>query len=256
LIVPKTSDGRVMFAIPWHGRTVIGTTDTPVDRVPLEPRPLAEEVDFLLETSGEYLAGPPQRSDVLSVFAGIRPLVRTKEARKTSRLARDHTIEVSDSKLVTIAGGKWTTYREMAEDCVDRAADVGGLAPRPCRTTQLHLHGADGRADAAAAQAHYGSDAARIEELLLSQPGLREKLHDRLPYTAAEVIWAARHELARTVEDVLSRRTRALLLDARAAVEAAPRVAAILAEELSRDDNWQLRQVAEFRALAAGYLLG
>ena len=256
LMVPKTADGRVMFAIPWHGRTVIGTTDTPVDDVPLEPRPLEEEIEFLLQTAGEYLMRRPERADVLSVFAGIRPLVRAKDTQKTSRLARDHTIDVAPSQLVTITGGKWTTYREMAEDCVDRAAKVAGLARKACRTKELPIHGADGNAGANGRASYYGSDAARIADLSKADARLQRKLHDRLPYSHGEVIWAARHELARTVEDVLSRRTRALLLDARAAAEAAPRVAALLAEELDRDEAWQTRQVEDFRTLAKGYALG
>jgi glycerol-3-phosphate dehydrogenase len=257
LMVPKTPDGRVIFAIPWYGRTVIGTTDTPVDDAAFEPRPHEAEIDYLLELAARYLIKAPQRSDVLSVFAGIRPLVRANDERNTSRLARDHTIVVSASGLVTITGGKWTTCREMAEDCVDRATEVGGLEERTCRTMELRVHGATAVEDRNDGDyGPYGSDAAPLNALVCGEPRFQERLHSRLPYSAGQVIWSARHELARTVEDVLSRRTRALLLDARAAVEVAPLTASLLAEELGRDESWQAKQVAAFRELAAGYLLG
>jgi glycerol-3-phosphate dehydrogenase len=254
LMVPKTPDGRVIFAIPWHGRTLIGTTDTPVERAVLEPRPLEEEIDYLLAIAGRYLAKAPQRSDVLSVFAGIRPLVRTKARRNTSRLARDHTIVISESQLVTITGGKWTTYREMAEDCVNRAAEVGSLKAVPCRTKELPIHGAC--RETGGEFAHYGSDAPALAALIAAEENFKRKLHARLPYLAGEVIWSARNELARTVEDVLARRTRALFLDALAAMEAAPLVASLLAKEHGGDQLWQALQVVAFQELAHGYLGG
>jgi glycerol-3-phosphate dehydrogenase len=260
IMVPHTDDGRVLFAVPWHGRVIVGTTDTPVSVAPLEPRPLDEEIAFLLGHAARYLTRDPQPSDVLSCFAGIRPLVRAGGADTTASMARDHVVMVSDSGLVTITGGKWTTYRRMGEDAVNAAAGVGGLPERPSPTPGLHLHGHPGARRGAAAVRRaeswdmYGADAAALRRLARERPALGERLHPRLPYRAAHVVWAARQEMARTIEDVLSRRTRALLLDARASVEAAPRVAELLAGELGRDAGWRAAQVAEYAALARGYL--
>jgi len=243
LMVPKTSDGRVLFAVPWHGRTLIGTTDTPVPDISLEPRPLAAEIDFILKTAGDYLDPAPRRADILSVFAGLRPLVKAEAVKETKALSREHTILVSDSGLITLTGGKWTTYRRMGADVVDRAVAEAGLPLRVSRTESLHLHGWSETGSA------YGSDAGLINAL----PGAQVRLHLNLPYTEAEVRWAVRHEQARTIEDVLARRLRALLLDASAAIVCAPRVAAILAEELDRDAAWQAAQVADFITQAEGY---
>jgi glycerol-3-phosphate dehydrogenase len=256
VLVPRTDDGRVLFAIPWNGRVLIGTTDTPVASATLEPRALDVEIDFLLRHAARYLTRDPEPSDVLSVFAGLRPLISAgkSEGVPTSRLSREHLVVVSPAGLVTITGGKWTTYRKMAEDAVNRAAEVAGLERRPCRTAGLRLHGApEGPVDGPFAS--YGSDAAELSRLVGSRPEWREPLHPRLPYAVGEVVWAARHELARTVEDVLARRTRALFLDAKASLEAAPVVARWLGSEIGRDEAWGQAQVREFRDLAAGYLM-
>ncbi|WP_337175925.1 glycerol-3-phosphate dehydrogenase/oxidase [Paludisphaera sp.] len=257
VMVPKTDDGRVLFAIPWHGRALIGTTDVPLASIPREPRPLDEEVAFLLEHAGRYLAKAPTRADVKSQFAGLRPLINAEAGRggQTKKLSREHAVVVSDAGLVTVTGGKWTTYRVMASDAVEQAAEVAGLPRRRCATESLHLHGwTDRPAGGEETLALYGSDLAGIEALVAESPDLGRPLHPSLPYIEAEVVWAARHEAARTVEDVLARRARALFLDARACVECAPRVAEIMAAELGADDAWKERQVADFRALAATYL--
>jgi glycerol-3-phosphate dehydrogenase len=256
IMVPKTDDGRVLFAIPWLDRVVVGTTDTPVAAAVLEPIPLAEEVDFLLEHAGRYLDRDPRREDVLSVFAGLRPLVGAEgdDAASTASLSRDHTLLISDGGLVTITGGKWTTYRRMAEDTVDQAATLAGLDERPCVTRNLHLHGYHAHAERFGELAHYGSDAPSIRELFGEDPRWAAPLHDAFPIRAGEVVWAAQHEMARSVEDVLARRTRALLLDARAAVDVAPAVARILAETLGQDSAWADGQAEAFVELAAGYL--
>jgi glycerol-3-phosphate dehydrogenase len=249
LLVPKTRDGRVLFAIPWHGHTLVGTTDVAISSVPAEPRPTAEEIDFILETAGRYLERRPTRADVLSTFAGVRPLVQGRGGN-TAKLSRDHTIRVDAPGLVTITGGKWTTYRNMAEDCVNRAATLAGFPRRACRTHELRLHGyAESSTDDLAV---YGSDAAAIRALIESAT-LGERLHPALPYRAAEVVWSARAEMARTVADVLARRTRALFLNARAAVEMAPKVADLLARELGRDARWATDQVRALNDLARGY---
>ncbi|MEJ2503085.1 MAG: FAD-dependent oxidoreductase [Gemmatimonadota bacterium] len=254
IMVPRTDDGRVLFAIPWRGRVVVGTTDTPVDAVEVEPKPFQEEVDFLLEHAARYLEEDPSPSDILSIFAGIRPLVAGGDGADTASLSRDHTLLIADSGLVTIAGGKWTTYRKMAQDTVDQAATIGQLEDRACVTERLQIHGHHAHADRFGDLAHYGSDAPEIRELLAEAPERGEPVHPGLAVRVGEVVWAARHEMARTVDDVLARRTRSLLLDARAAMEAAPRVAGLLAAELGRDDDWRAAQVASFTSLARGYL--
>lgn len=253
IMVPHTSDGRVMFAIPWHGHTLVGTTDTPITTPTLEPRPLEEEIEFILETASQYLLTPPTRKDVLSVFVGIRPLVKSGDDKLTAALSRDHTIHFDASGLLTTTGGKWTTYRNMAEHAVDQAADFAGLAERPCVTRTLNVHGFHSNAERFGALSVYGSDALGIQNLMRATPSLAAPLHAQLPYTGAEVVWAVRHEMARTVEDVLARRTRALFLNARAAEAMAPEVARLMAGELGWDAARQVGEVALFSTLAKGY---
>lgn len=255
IMVPKTDDGRVLFAIPWHDHVVVGTTDTPIPDVSLEPRPLQEEIDFVLSHAQRYMAKDPSAEDVLSVFVGIRPLVSNPDAATTSAISRDHSLFVSKGNLVTICGGKWTTYRRMGEDTINRAAEVAGLDPRPSKTTELHIHGYTESSSTDTRLAVYGSDAVGIQKLEAEQPELAEKLHPKLPITKAQIVWAARHEMARTVEDALCRRTRGILLGARASADVAGAVADILAEELGRDDAWKQEQVTQFRELAKQYQL-
>lgn len=262
IMVPHTTDGRVMFAIPWHEHTVVGTTDVAIPDTPIEPRATDDEIDFILETASRYLERPPKRSDILSVFAGIRPLVKSGDGKKTAALSRDHTIHIDRSGLLTIAGGKWTTYRNMAEDCVDQAATLAELEERPCMTKELPIHGwidpqePNHSHENVGPLAIYGSDAHEIMELSRSHHSWATRLHPDLPYIEAEVVWAARHEMARTVEDILARRTRALFLNARAALQMAERVAVLLAVELKQDEAWKNQQLEEFQKVAAGYLVG
>lgn len=255
IMVPHTRDGRVMFAIPWLGHVVVGTTDTPISAVSLEPRPLAHEVDFILETASGYLACRPTRGDILSVFTGIRPLVKAGDNSSTAVLARDHTIHISKSGLLTITGGKWTTYRKMAEDCVDHAIVLARLTERPCVTKDLHVHGFHRRAEQFGALAGYGSDAVGLDGMIREQPALAKTMHDALPICAAQIVWAARHEMARTLDDALTRRTRALYLNAKAALAMAPAAARLLAAELGRDEAWQRRQLENFQQIAAGFIV-
>jgi glycerol-3-phosphate dehydrogenase len=254
VMVPHTDDGRVLFAVPWHNKVVLGTTDTKIDDVSLEPRALDEEIDFILKHACRYLSQDPQLSDVQSVFAGIRPLIKMGEGKSTAELSRDHNLFISQSGLVTITGGKWTTYRKMAQDTIDQAAVVAGLERRPCVTENMRIHGWLKNINPNDPLANYGSDALRMRRLIAEKPALGERLHKALPYLKAQVIWGVRHEMARTVEDVLSRRTRALLLNARASVEMAPAVAEMMADELKKNKSWQKKQVTEYRKLAAGYL--
>jgi glycerol-3-phosphate dehydrogenase len=257
ILVPRTDDGRVLFAIPWHDRVLVGTTDTPIDSLPAEPLSFQQEIAYLLKHTARYLERSPQVTDVLSTFAGLRPLLRGRIGSTTAKLSREHAVEVSASGLVTITGGKWTTYRRMAIDAVNKGAEVGGLPIRPSATANLLLHG--WRPDAGEADTSlrvYGTDELRLTALVAERAQWNQRLHPALPYLAGEVIWAARHEAARSVEDVLARRTRALFLDARASINVAPRVAALLATELNRDHTWQDRQAAQFRELAGSYLVG
>ena len=235
LMIPKTADGRVLFAIPWHGALLVGTTDVPIDRTSIEPRALPEEI--------------------LSVWSGLRPLVR-KSGVRTSRLSRDHTILVSASGLITVTGGKWTTYRRMGQDTIDRATQIASLPNRPSPTLELKLHGWTREPTTANStwESVYGSDLPALQALSKQDATLDALLHPRLPFRLREVVWAARYEMARSVEDVLARRTRALFLDARAAIQAAPAVADILARELHRSDDWKANDLRAFQELAKGYL--
>jgi glycerol-3-phosphate dehydrogenase len=255
IMVPQTADGRVLFAVPWHGKVIVGTTDTLVGEATLEPRAQEEEIAFILDHAAKYLTKVPQRKDVLSVFAGLRPLVSPGCSQPTPLIARDHLLMVSHSGLVTITGGKWTTYRKMAEEAIDHASLVAGLEERPCVTKNLRIHGWLKNIDHTDPLGVYGSDALFIRRLIEKDPCLKEGLHRALPYIRAEVVWSVRREMARTVEDVLGRRTRALLLDARASIEAAPATAAIMAEEFGYPATWQKEQVAAYTELARAYTL-
>ena len=255
IMVPQTSDGRVLFAVPWHDCVVVGTTDTAVHNIEIEPRPFDEEIGFILTNASKYLSKGPSRGDVLSVFAGLRPLVKIGDAKNTAALSRDHTILISNSGLLTIAGGKWTTYRKMAQDAVEQAATMAGLEERPCQTEHLQVHAWTQQRIPEPMLRVYGADAPAIREIAASDPVLAENIHPKLPYVGAEVVWAVRAEMARTVEDVLSRRTRALLLGARASIEAAPRVAELMARELGTDEVWRKKAVDEYEKVAQGYVL-
>ncbi|MBW1869942.1 MAG: glycerol-3-phosphate dehydrogenase/oxidase [Deltaproteobacteria bacterium] len=254
IMVPHTDDGRVLFAVPWHDRVIIGTTDTEIFESFLEPKPFSHEVEFLLSHAAKYLSKNPIKDDILSVFAGIRPLIRSDTSHETSSLSRDHHITISASGLVTIAGGKWTTYRKMGEDVVGKAIAVAGLDERPSRTEHLNLFGwsADSRGNEPFSV--FGSEARDIKQMIKNDPELDQMIHSNLPYRRIEILWAVRHEMARTVEDVLARRTRALILDAKASMEVAPKVATIMAKELSKDKTWEKEQVKNYLTLAQNYL--
>ncbi len=255
IMVPHTSDGRVLFAIPWHGHTLVGTTDTEIDGPSYDPLPFEEEIKFVLETAGQYLSRPPSRSDVLSVYVGIRPLVKAAGAGtgSTSALSRDHTIHVDQSGLLTIVGGKWTTYRHMAEDCVNHAITLGNLADKDCVTKNLKIHGYLEGVDRLDSFGVYGSDLKAIRAIATKDAKLGELLHPALPYIGAEVVWAVREEMARTLDDVLSRRVRALFLNAKAASEMAPAVAKIMATELGFGRDWIDGEVSRFQTFAKKY---
>jgi len=256
LLIPKTDDGRILFAIPWHGKVLLGTTDLAVKTAVQEPRPLRSEIDYLLEYAGRYLQRCPEESDIRSRFAGLRPLVGARNGtNSTASLSREHEIYTAPSGLITVIGGKWTTYRQMGEDLIDRAEASGQLGRKKSRTASLKLHGCPESSISASAKSRtvYGSDATEIDSLIEKQPELAEVLHPRLPYRAAEVVWAVRHEMAQTIEDVLARRTRALFLDAQAAMESATIVGDILQRAMKQTDGWKAGQIQQFREIAIGY---
>jgi glycerol-3-phosphate dehydrogenase len=255
LMIPKTDDGRVLFAIPWNGKAVLGTTDTPVPETVEEPRALEEEISFIINHFNRYTTAAITRNDVLSVFTGLRPLVKKKDIKKTSALSRDHTIMISASGMVTITGGKWTTWRKMAKDALDKTIAAAGWPFQPCRTETIAIHGCTAEPAEREYLSIYGSDAEHIERLERENPALGERLHPSYPFTRAQVVWAVREEMALTVEDVLSRRLRLLLLDARAAMEAAPETARLMAAELNADEHWSQEQVHKFNTLAKKYVL-
>ena len=255
ILVPHTPDKRVLFMVPWHDRILLGTTDTPVTQCSIEPRPFKHEIDFLLELAGRYLTKDLSRKDILSAFAGLRPLIKSGKNSSTAALSRDHMIFVSKSGLITIAGGKWTTYRKMAEDVINKASIVGGLPKRNCLTESLKLHGYQEGLDPKAHFSTYGSFGKEIKSLARQNKDWSGKLHPRLPYSVAEVIWAVRHEMARTLEDVLSRRTRSLLLDANASLEIAPQVVKMIAKELKKDHKWEKQQLEAYTQLSKHYIL-
>lgn len=257
VMVPNTSDGRVMFAVPWHNHVIVGTTDTQVEKHSLEPRPLDEEIEFLLQTAGLYLTKQPSRSDILSVFAGLRPLVRPQEENKsTKEVSRSHKIFISMSGLITITGGKWTTYRRMAEDVVEKAAIMGGLPERECITGRMPVHGYRVDLDPVNdPMAVYGLDKENVIALEDDRPELEGLLSESLQIRKSQVAWAVREEMALTVEDVLARRTRALFLDARESIRLAPIVAGIMARELGYNQEWVANQVRSFTELASNYYL-
>jgi glycerol-3-phosphate dehydrogenase len=259
VMVPRTEDGRVIFAIPWQGVVLVGTTDIPAEESIMEPDVEADEIDYLLRHIAPYLSTPIHRTDILSVFSGLRPLVTGRE-NTTSKLSREHHIDIAKSGLITVAGGKWTTYRQMAEDTIDAAIRGGLLENRPCVTRTIGLRGgpSGGCSHKPANDPYldeYGTDAETIRAIEEECPALRAAIDPALPYTGSMVVYAVRHEFARTLEDVLSRRTRSLLLDARAVLRAAPAVAALMAGELQRDISWQNRQIAGFDALVRAHYM-
>jgi len=256
LMIPKTSDGRVLFAVPWHNRVVVGTTDVEKQSAELEPHAEETEVEYILETAARYIEEPPQKKDVLSVFTGLRPLAAPSgEGKKTKEISRGHKILISKGGLITLTGGKWTTYRKMGEDVVNIAANRSNLELSKSVTSELKIHGHMDPVDMDNPLYWYGADLKKINEMIKKDPTMGEVLSEKLHILKAQIVWAAREELARTLEDCLARRTRALQLDARESMLIAPRVAEILAEELGYSKNWETKQVQAYKTLAQSYLL-
>ena len=254
MMIPKTDDGRVLFAVPWHEKVVVGTTDTPIEEALAEPKALEEEIEFILRHIDRYLTTKLTRNEIRSVYAGLRPLVKAPGQKNTSLTPRDHTIIVSKSGLVTITGGKWTTYRKMAKDAVDNAIFVAKLERKSCVTEDLKIHGWMENVDENDPLHFFGCDMEQIKKIWEEDSLTRERIHPDLPYTIAEIIWSVKNEMAMTVEDIMARRTRILFLDARAAIQSTTRVAQTMASVLNRDQDWINFQEEEFREIATRYL--
>lgn len=257
IMVPQTKDGRVMFAVPWHDKVVLGTTDTMIEKPVLEPQARDSEIDFILETAGQYLAKQPTRADVLSVFSGLRPLAKPEgDGKSTKEISRHHKVMISQSGLITIIGGKWTTYRKMAEDTVDNAMLIGALPERKCITMNLPVYGYDKNLDLTTDPlAVYGTEKYQLLDLEEENPELGEILSETLPLRKSQVVWAVKHEMARTVEDMLARRVRGLFLDSSESLRIAPTVASIMAKELGKDNKWVEDQIEDFNEVAANYYM-
>jgi glycerol-3-phosphate dehydrogenase len=266
MLIPHTDDSRVLFAIPWHDRTIFGTTDQRVETISLEPKPLSHEIEYLLEHARRYLTQAPEKSDILSVFSGLRPLVGSTSAtspqgRSTAQLSREHEIYTSPTGLITIIGGKWTTYRKMGQDVVDLAESVGSLRGQPSCTANLALHAAPLNSPRTSWEAEdeeplaiYGTDRVSVLESAERDARYSQLISPDLPYIFAQVAWAVEHEMARTVEDILARRLRALLLDARACLAAAEPVATLMQQLLNQDLSWRNQQVESLKLLVSNYL--
>ncbi len=254
IMIPKTEDGRVLFAIPWYGKVVTGTTDTPLDTITLEPLPLDEEVDFILRTAGKYLVKKPSREDVLCIFAGLRPLAADPDnPSATKEVSRRHKITLSPSGLLSIIGGKWTSYRRMAEETLNKAIKTGILENRKCLTKKFSLFSHDPELHTKRLQI-YGNKAVEIEKMICDQPDLGELVNPLFPYTKAEIVWICRNEMPRTLEDMLARRIRVLFLDVKTSLAVAPAVAEIMADEFRYDNRWKEQQLEEYNKLALNYL--
>ncbi len=254
LMVPKTSDGRVLFAVPWHGRVVVGTTDVLRDHPESEPRALDEEINFILQTAGLYMRPAPTRKDIITVYAGQRPLAAPKnEGKKAHEISRSHKIIVSANGLITITGGKWTSYRLMAEDTIDKAIAMHLVEARKCVTKHLKIHGWRPNPDLTNHCYVYGSDEPALHELESTDAEFQKKISPKYDYTVGEVVWAVRHEMARTIDDVLARRVRLLYIDAREALRVAPEVAQVIARERNLPQSWVDSQVLEFDSIARNF---
>jgi len=253
IMIPRTDDGRVLFAVPWHNKIIVGTTDTPVSSASEEPIARKEEIDFVMQHIHRYLKKDPSYDDVRSVFAGLRPLVKSN-SKITSAISRDHHISVSDSELISITGGKWTTYRKMAEDVMEIAVNKTGMSEKECVTKNLHIHGYKENNNYNTPLYYYGTDETAVKDLNKTDPSLSDLIHPSLPYIKAEIVWSVRNEMCMTLEDALARRTRALLLDARAAIGSAPLVAEMMAKEMGKDEQWITQQMNNFNSIAKHYL--
>ena len=249
IMVPNTSDGRVLFAVPWRDVVVVGTTDTEVNKISIEPKATDQEIDFILSNAEKYMTRKPKRSDVKSVFAGLRPLI-SRENKSSKSLSRKHTIYKSKKGVYHLLGGKWTTYRKMGKDVLDLIESKGQLKLEPSKTEELKIFGYKSNVAWSDPLHYYGSEKEHVMSM-----GSNKPLSPLLPLTEAQIIYAIRYEMALNVEDVLSRRTRCLLLNAKECISIAPKVARIMRSELNAEENWEEEQIQLFLALAKNYHL-
>jgi glycerol-3-phosphate dehydrogenase len=254
IMIPHTSDGRVLFAVPWHDHVVLGTTDTPIDHADEEPKALEEEVTFVLNNASQYMTKKPKRKDVKSVFAGLRPLAAQQDnSTQTKEVSRHHKVNVSTSGLISVLGGKWTTYRKMGEDTVDTAMVVGGLDEKKCKTKKLKLHGYEENVDFDDPLHVYGSNRHKI--ISSGNPEDNRSLSDKFYISKNLILWSVEQEMAVHLEDILARRVRGLFLDAHEAINIAPEVAQIMADAMKKDNKWIARELNEFNTIAKKYIL-
>jgi glycerol-3-phosphate dehydrogenase len=242
MMIPKTDDGRVLFAVPWHNKVVLGTTDTPIEEVSYEPKPLEEEIEFIIKHINRYCTSLITRADVNAVYVGLRPLVKQKTKVSSALISREHHLSVSSSGLITITGGKWTTYRKMAADAVDNAAFIGKFKKEKCTTAHIPIGDEQEKET-------------RMKEILKNDISLKELVDPNYTFTKAAIVYAVKYEMAICIEDILARRMRLLFLDAKLAITLAPMVASIMASYLQKDKNWEAAEVKSFTKLADQYIL-
>lgn len=256
LMVPKTTDGRVLFAVPWMNALVVGTTDVPIEEADEEPKATDKEVDFILENATQYLDNPPSKRDIKSVFVGLRPLAATENGtQKTKEVSRSHKITRTESGLLNLLGGKWTTYRQMAEDLVNRVGFELEGRKRPCRTQKLKLWGySNSHLFGNESLSRYGSDLEKLKQYS-DNPVDNASLSPQFELSKNQILWSIREEMAVTLEDVLARRTRCLFLDAKESVEIAEKVASIMAREMGKNEDWITQELTNFKSLAKNYQL-
>ncbi len=242
LMSPIKQDDRVIFVIPWMGKLLVGTTDTPIEKITTEPAASMEDVAYLLNLYNSLSENKIDKNSVVSMFAGLRPLIKLSDEDATALISREHSILTSASGIITIAGGKWTTYRKMAEDVMELVIANQKLPNSKCKTEYISV-------DISAVKNK------TIESYILSDKSLAEKIHPAFSFTKAQVVYAIQHEMAMTIEDVLARRIRLLFLDAKAAIEAAKEVAKIFVNYANKEDEQMKEQMVAFEKIANKYLL-
>jgi len=254
IMVPQTTDGRVLFAVPWNDYVVVGTTDTPINETLEEPVALESEIKFILNNAGAYMTKKPTRKDVRSVFVGLRPLAASENnSESTKEVSRHHKITVSTSGLISVLGGKWTTYRKIAEDTVNTLQAVGGLPERQCNTRTLPIFGYEPHSDWEDPMHYYGTESKKISAL--NSKKATTSLSRKFFITENQIIWAVQEEMAVTLEDILARRTRCLFLNAFETEKIAPQVASIVAEKFGHDASWIKKELKNFNTLVKKYQL-
>tara|TARA_B100001057_G_scaffold381057_1_gene386846 strand:- start:2633 stop:4180 length:1548 start_codon:yes stop_codon:yes gene_type:complete len=253
ILIPQTSDGRVLFAVPWKNYVVVGTTDTQIKNSSAEPKALAQEVDFILKNASKYMTNKPKPDDIKSVFAGLRPLAATSNKKSTKEVSRSHKIDISPSGLISVLGGKWTTYRKIAEDAIDAAISINKLKKKKCKTERVKLFGFKKNVDWSDPMHVYGSLKKQIESM--GSKNDNKSLSNKFYISNNMIQWSIIHEMAISLEDVLARRTRCIFLDSRESMRIAPIVAKKMAEVLEEDQNWIDMELKKFNKLIKNYMV-